>query len=618
MSKSIIRSIKNVTNGYSVAEVKVRNDPKLDSTRDSPMQVYYLAIPRLATSNDEYPPSPEDLRDIADMTYNKSLVLDLQNMIERRLNDKGKNWLHVCKALDLVTYLLEYGSDDMVVWARRRRPHIKTLREFVYMDDLDNSDKGKNVRSKAKELYSLLDNEEGIRTLRASTSHTPPPNRMPYSADLRYPGSRLDRGNSLSSSRRPDAPTRTRTVDNDPEIQAAIQESKLTASEEESRRRERDYMVDENDEDLKRAIFLSEQEALQKKQQEQQLNSPVQAPTALYGYNNSAGPSVPSYMTTSQPSSLQPEAPKSNADLLIDIFGNTPTVVPMNQSNPPVSSSNQFAGNAFVSQPYSSTTFSYESTTQTSMPSSVQSGSASAQLNSTSSPFAVQSTYGSNEQASSYPYNSPFSTNTLTSGYPTAQQSFASPANAATNSNSNYPIQSSTSPFAPISQPHTNSTFQQSTGQTQSSTNPVNGYSPFSSDINNTSQQLTLNTNSPFSRQQPTQFQQQPQQMGTYDPFLPQQPMSTGFIQSAYSNSPFQPGMSQQQAPASGYGAGGNAYSNNTNAVSPFAAPSGNLIEPTKHSNNPFAYGATAPPTPNQNPSGLLVAPTIMTNEDLI
>lgn len=49
MSKAVLRSIKNVTNGYTSAQVKVRN----------------------ATSNDPWGPSTADMEDIAQMTFQK-------------------------------------------------------------------------------------------------------------------------------------------------------------------------------------------------------------------------------------------------------------------------------------------------------------------------------------------------------------------------------------------------------------------------------------------------------------------------------------------------------------------------------------------------------------------
>jgi epsin len=80
---------KNVTKGYSDAQIKVRN----------------------ATSNDVWGPEGADMADIAQMTfdrYNHFIngtdalcshdFLDVIDMLDRRMNDRGKMWRHVYKA----------------------------------------------------------------------------------------------------------------------------------------------------------------------------------------------------------------------------------------------------------------------------------------------------------------------------------------------------------------------------------------------------------------------------------------------------------------------------------------------------------------------------------------
>ena len=64
-------------------------------------------------------------------------------MIDKRLNDKGKNWRHVLKALKVLDYCLHEGSEMVVTWARKNVFIIKTLREFQHIDD-DGRDVGQN------------------------------------------------------------------------------------------------------------------------------------------------------------------------------------------------------------------------------------------------------------------------------------------------------------------------------------------------------------------------------------------------------------------------------------------------------------------------------------------
>lgn len=66
-------------------------------------------------------------------------------MLDKRLNDKGKNWRHVLKSLKVLDYCLHEGSELVVTWARKNVYIIKTLREFQYVDD-DGKDVGQNGR----------------------------------------------------------------------------------------------------------------------------------------------------------------------------------------------------------------------------------------------------------------------------------------------------------------------------------------------------------------------------------------------------------------------------------------------------------------------------------------
>ncbi|KAK9459058.1 uncharacterized protein V1516DRAFT_680817 [Lipomyces oligophaga] len=219
MSKSIVRSIKNVTNGYTSAQVKVRN----------------------ATSNDTWGPSGVDMDEIAQLTYDSATFLEIMDMIDRRLNDKGKNWRHVLKALMLLDYCLHVGSENCVRWSKDNLYVIKTLREFQYIDE-ENHDQGLAVRTKAKELTSFLNDDERIRTARA--------NRHLMRERMSRPGDDMFRG-SGSSPIRPGRSERERgngsgggrsrrnTGANDREdsdLRRAIEESKISAREDERRR----------------------------------------------------------------------------------------------------------------------------------------------------------------------------------------------------------------------------------------------------------------------------------------------------------------------------------------------------------------------------------------------
>jgi epsin len=67
----------------------------------------------------------------------------VMDMLDKRLNDKGKNWRHVLKSLKVLDYCLHEGSELVVTWARKNIYIIKTLREFQYIDE-EGRDVGQN------------------------------------------------------------------------------------------------------------------------------------------------------------------------------------------------------------------------------------------------------------------------------------------------------------------------------------------------------------------------------------------------------------------------------------------------------------------------------------------
>ena len=70
---------------------------------------------REATSNDPWGPSSTMMSEIADLTYNVVAFSEIMQMVWKRLNDHGKNWRHVYKALVLLEYLIKTGSEKVFV-----------------------------------------------------------------------------------------------------------------------------------------------------------------------------------------------------------------------------------------------------------------------------------------------------------------------------------------------------------------------------------------------------------------------------------------------------------------------------------------------------------------------
>ncbi|KAJ6442016.1 EH domain-containingbinding protein epsin 2 [Purpureocillium lavendulum] len=217
--KLVMRSVKNVTKGYSAVQVKVREGSQM--------------------------------AEIAASTFNTSTELwDMLEVIDKRLNDKGKNWRHVLKSLKVLDYCLHEGSELVVTWARQNIYLIKTLREFQYVEE-DGRDVGQNVRVAAKELTSLILDEERLRAERGDRK----------SWKSRVTGLE-EFGPQSSEASQPRQRTRERRPGNDEEdaeYRLALEASKYQ-EEEDRRKREGRHTDDDDDDDLAKAIKLSKEE----------------------------------------------------------------------------------------------------------------------------------------------------------------------------------------------------------------------------------------------------------------------------------------------------------------------------------------------------------------------
>ncbi|KAM4662789.1 epsin-3 [Discoglossus pictus] len=148
-TNSIRRQVKNIVHNYTEAEVKVRE----------------------ATSNDPWGPSTSLMAEVSQMTYNGLAFPEVMMMIWRRLNDSGKNWRHVYKALTLLDYLLKNGSNKVVQECNENLISIQTLKDFQFLDK-DGKDQGINVREKAKQIVALVKDEEKLKQERIQAQNT--------------------------------------------------------------------------------------------------------------------------------------------------------------------------------------------------------------------------------------------------------------------------------------------------------------------------------------------------------------------------------------------------------------------------------------------------------------
>ncbi|XP_075231764.1 epsin homolog lqf isoform X2 [Lycorma delicatula] len=222
------RNIKNLAHNYSDAQVKVRE----------------------ATSNDPWGPSSTLMSEIADLTYNVVAFTEIMQMIWKRLNDHGRNWRHVYKALVLLEYLIKTGSEKVALQCKENIFAIQTLRDFQYCDE--GKDQGLNVREKAKQLVSLLKDDEKLRNERARAlkakerfaqtasgfgSDTGLDTVSPSSPS--YPGFRESWRNSCDT----ETPTRGTVGEEELQLQLALAMSREEAEQEEQKRRSDDVRL---------------------------------------------------------------------------------------------------------------------------------------------------------------------------------------------------------------------------------------------------------------------------------------------------------------------------------------------------------------------------------------
>ncbi|KAI9247006.1 hypothetical protein EDC94DRAFT_637615 [Helicostylum pulchrum] len=192
--KGVVRSIKNIAKGFSDVQIKVRE----------------------ATSNDPWGPSGTLMNEIAQLTFNESDFIEIMDMIDKRLNDKGKNWRHV----------------------------FKTLKEFQHLEE-NGKDVGANVRQKAKDITNLLVDDNRLKEERRQRQGMR--DRMANVGDYLNESVRRINGENSENSN-------ARSWDDENELKKALAESKRIAAEEENNRRQ-------GDDDLEKALQISQQEA---------------------------------------------------------------------------------------------------------------------------------------------------------------------------------------------------------------------------------------------------------------------------------------------------------------------------------------------------------------------
>lgn len=207
-------------------------------------------------------------------------------ILDKRLNDKGKNWRHVFKvrvpfpvplrsianvqsllqSLTLLDYCLHAGSENVVIYFRDNIYVIKTLKEFQYVDEYG-KDQGANVRQKAKDITNLLSDDTRLREERRARAH------MRDRMTSRSPVDETDLGDE-NERRRSRSRQNARGDGTDDDLRKAIEESKKTAA------AETGHLTAE-DRDLQEALRLSREEEDKRKKAAQDSTE-----SALFDDNN--------------------------------------------------------------------------------------------------------------------------------------------------------------------------------------------------------------------------------------------------------------------------------------------------------------------------------------------
>lgn len=277
-------------------------------------------------------------------------------MLDKRLNDKGKNWRHVFKSLTLLDYMIHAGSENVVLYFqcvkwysgqyvimswKSTPPHrrcrliipmdlgfrtnreniyiIKTLREFVFVDD-DGKDQGANgehllsfnrtmYRAKIQQLSSgvllffLLTVRQKAKELtallmddaRIRDQRKTRSNMRDRMSGYPTQESRGDSDSDDDEARRNRNNRKQNRTAEDSDLQRALEESKRMAAQEADRAKRNQQA----ESDLEKAIRLSREEDENRKRQ-------------LAGNNGSL---------------FDPDAPNNNSsawDSLIDMNDNPP------------------------------------------------------------------------------------------------------------------------------------------------------------------------------------------------------------------------------------------------------------------------------------------------------
>ncbi|MED6157056.1 hypothetical protein PIB30_019893 [Stylosanthes scabra] len=118
-----------------------------------------------ATDNEPWGPHGSALSEIAQATKKFTECQMVMNVLWTRLTETGKDWRYVYKALAVIEYLVAHGSERAVDDIIEHTFQISALSSFEYVEP-NGKDQGLNVRKKAENIVTLLNNREKIQEVR--------------------------------------------------------------------------------------------------------------------------------------------------------------------------------------------------------------------------------------------------------------------------------------------------------------------------------------------------------------------------------------------------------------------------------------------------------------------
>ncbi|KCV70153.1 hypothetical protein H696_03612 [Fonticula alba] len=224
--RSARRKTKNVLKGYSDAEAAVRE----------------------ATSNDPWGCPLPLYQHIASMTHDRQQRTEIMKMTFKRLNDHGRKWRHVTKALSLLEFLLKNGHPATIEWTKSEIHQLTTLREFQYMEN--GRDRGSYIRKKSMELAALLNDDPKI--LNEERARLREVNKRTASNTSSHARSMSSQGNTgaVSYERPANVSESAYFYNNDRDLQMALEASRESYEQEQRNRAKEEH-------DVQRAISES-------------------------------------------------------------------------------------------------------------------------------------------------------------------------------------------------------------------------------------------------------------------------------------------------------------------------------------------------------------------------